>query len=259
MFTIIVPTHDRPALLARTLRSLSAQTWRDFTVVVVSDSSRYVAPYAELQALEGRYVYVLRSGNPGPAASRNLGQRLADAPYLLFLDDDDSFEPDHLAVLAARLQISQPPLLVCDFQVRHEDRSTSPPHALGSAEVSLADVTADSVYVRNRIPNSCVAYRRDILADIRHAPDLALYEDWDFLLQCLRSHPLAHCAGAGVVIHKSAADAPENMRRGNGSDDRILAVMLDLYRRHPAPNPETRLARQALLASAGVPVALEQC
>lgn len=259
MFTIIVPTHDRPTLLARTLRSLSVQTWRDFTVVVVSDSPRYVAPYAELQALAGRYVYVLRSGTPGPAASRNLGQRLADAPYLLFLDDDDTFEPGHLAALAARLQISQPPLLVCDFQVRNEDRSTSPPRALGSAEVSLADVTADSVFVRNRIPNSCVAYRRDILADIRHAPDLDLYEDWDFLLQCLRSHPLAHCASAGVVIHKSAADAPENMRRGNGSDDRILAVMLDLYRRHPAPNPETRLARQTLLASAGVPVALEQC
>jgi glycosyltransferase involved in cell wall biosynthesis len=104
MFTIIVPTHDRPALLARTLRSLSAQTWSDFTVVVVSDSARYVAPYAELQALEGRYVYVLRSGSPGPAASRNMGQRLADATYLLFLDDDDSFEPQHLAVLAARLQ-----------------------------------------------------------------------------------------------------------------------------------------------------------
>ena len=259
MFTIIVPTHDRPALLARTLRSLSAQTWRDFTVVVVSDSARYVAPYAELQALEGRYVYVLRSGSPGPAASRNMGQRLADAPYLLFLDDDDTFEPQHLAVLAARLQNSQPPLLVCDFKVRHEDRSASPPRAISMAEVSLADVTAESVFVRNRIPNSCVAYRRDILADIHHAQDLDLYEDWDFLLQCLHTHPLAHCASAGVVIHKSAADVPENMRRGNGRDDRIVPVMLDLYRRHPAPDPQTRLARQSLLASAGVPIGMEQC
>jgi hypothetical protein len=188
-----------------------------------------------------------------------MGQQLAQAPYLLFLDDDDTFEPDHLTVLAARLQTSQPPLLVCDFKVQHEDRSASPPHTLGTAAVSLADVTADSVFVRNRIPNSCIAYRRDILADIRHAQDMELYEDWDFLLQCLRSHPLTHCPSASVVIHKSAADAPENMRRGNRNDDRIVAVMLDLYRRHPAPNPETRLARQTLLASAGVSVALEQC
>ena len=118
MFSIIVPTHDRPELLARALRSLQAQTWRDFTVIVVSDSPRYVAPYAELQALQGRYLYVLRSSGPaGPAASRNLGQRLAQAPYLMFLDDDDSFEPDHLARLAANscrmknTKIAIPPMM----------------------------------------------------------------------------------------------------------------------------------------------------
>lgn len=260
MFCIIVPTHDRPQLLARALRSLAAQTWRDFTVVVVSDSSRYVAPYAELQALEGRYVYVLRSGVPGPAASRNLGQQLADSPYLLFLDDDDSFEPGHLAALAQRLQAGQPALLVCDFKVLQEDRSTSPPRPLGITDVSLSGADADSVFVRNRIPNSCIAYRRDILAGVRHSVDMDLYEDWDYLLQCLRQgHPLTHLASPTVVIHKSAADAPVNMRRGNGSDDRILPVMLDLYHRYPAPNPQTRLARQQLLASAGVPVSLEQC
>lgn len=260
MFTVIVPTHDRPLLLGRTLRSLAAQTWRDFTVVVVSDSPRYVAPYAELQALEGRYVYVLRSGPSGPAASRNLGQRLADAPYLLFLDDDDTFEPGHLAALAARLRQAHPPLLVCDFQVQHEDRSSAPPRPLGRTQVSLADADAASVYVRNRIPNSCIAYRRDILAGLQHATDLELYEDWDFLLQCLRGQPvLAHLASPTVVIHKSAADAPENLRRGNRNDDRILDVMLALYRRHPAPDATIRRARQALLAGAGVPVSLEQC
>lgn len=259
MFSIIVPTHDRPELLARTLRSLSAQTWRDFTVLVVSDSPRYVAPYAELQALEGRYVYVLRSGRPGPAASRNLGQRLADAPYLLFLDDDDTFEPDHLARLAGVLQTSQPPLLVSDFQVCNEDRTHSPPRPLSRGEVSLADADTASVFVRNRIPNSCIAYRRDILAGITHAEDLDLYEDWDFLLQCLRTHRLTHAAGNGVVIHKSNSDAPQNMRRGNGNDDKILAAMLSLYQRHPAPNISIRNKRQALLAGAGISVSLDQC
>jgi hypothetical protein len=120
------------------------------------------------------------------------------------------------------------------------------------AEVSLADVTADSVFVRNRIPNSCVAYRRDILADIHHAQDLDLYEDWDFLFQCLHTHPLAHCASAGVVIHKSAADVPENMRRGNGQDDRIVAC-------HARSLPQTSRAQSADAPGAPVPAGKRRC
>jgi glycosyltransferase involved in cell wall biosynthesis len=218
-----------------------------------------VAPYTELQALAGRYVYILRSGTPGPAASRNMGMAVADSRYILFLDDDDSFEPDHLALLAQHLQHTDPALLVCDFQVRHEDRRLTPPQPLSTATVSLADVTDDSVFVRNRIPNSCIAYRRDVVTHLRHDANLQLYEDWDFLLQCLASHRLSHVASPGVLIHKSNADAPQNLRRGNCSDDKIVEVMLALYRRHPAPNAATRGARQALLASAGIAVGLEQC
>jgi len=68
----------------------------------------------------------------------------------------------------------------------------------------------------------------------------------------MHGHKLVHFATDTVVIHKSAATAPENMRRGNSRHDLTVEVMLQLYRRHPAPNMETRLARQALLAGGGI-------
>lgn len=254
MFTIIIPTHDRPQLLKRTLESLIAQTCQDFKVVIVSDTPGYLPPYQELSQLDKRFDYVLRStGAPGPAASRNLGLAIADAEYILFLDDDDTYRPDHIARLKARLQKDKPELLFCDFQVQNEDRTVYPPKLLpGGQKVSIADVTYDSVYVRNRIPNSCIAYRSDVLRGVRNETDLIIYEDWDFLLAAMRGRSLVHYATDGVVIHKSAATAPENMRRGNSRDDKIVEVMLQLYRKHPAPNMATRQARQALMASAGV-------
>jgi GT2 family glycosyltransferase len=67
MFTIIIPTHDRPQLLKRTLESLIAQTCQDFKVVMVSDTPGYLPPYQELSQLDKRFDYVLRStGVPGP-------------------------------------------------------------------------------------------------------------------------------------------------------------------------------------------------
>lgn len=254
MFSIIIPTHDRPLLLMRTLESLIAQTCQDFKLVIVSDTAGYLPPYQHLNQVAGRFDYVLRcTGVPGPAASRNLGLAIADGEYILFLDDDDTYRPDHLAKLKARLLQDKPELLFHDFQVQNEDRTTNPPTLLpGGQKISIADVTGDSVYVKNRIPNSCVAYRRDVLENVRNETDLIIYEDWDFLLAALHGRQLVHFDTDGVVIHKSAATAPENMRRGNTRDDKIVEVMLELYRKHPAPNQEVRQARHALMAGAGI-------
>jgi glycosyltransferase involved in cell wall biosynthesis len=259
LFTIIVPTHERPLLLQRTLQSLIAQTYRDFVVIIVSDSSAHIPPYKELLALQGRYVYALRSGLPGPAASRNMGLALTTSRYVMFLDDDDTLEPNHFELLAKHIGDDDPELLFCDFKVCYEDRTGDVPQIQSIQTVSIADVTQNSVYVRNRIPNSCVLYRHDVVTNIQHVTDLIIYEDWDFLLACLKGRSLSHVATDSVIIHKSPATAPENMRRGNTRDDLIAPTMLALYKKHPAPDLETRRARQELMASAGVRLDLENC
>jgi glycosyltransferase involved in cell wall biosynthesis len=257
VFTIIVPTHERPLLLRRTLQSLIAQTYTDFTVIIVADAATYIPPYEEMLALQGRYTYLIRSGVPGPAESRNMGLALANSRYVMFLDDDDSLEPTHLESLARHVGDKSPELLFCDFKVRYENRSTTPPSIESTETIALADVSQDSLYVRNRIPNSCIAYRHDVVATLRYATDLIIYEDWDFLLASLHGRTLTHVPTSTVIIHKSPATTPENLRRGNTRDDLIPATMLLLYRKHPAPNMQTRLARQALMASAGVELGLE--
>ena len=251
MFTIIGPTHHRPILLRRTLQSLMAQTFRDFQVIVVDDSPQYVPPYEELNALAGHYTYVIRSGRPGPAGSRNLALKLVESEYVIFLDDDDSFDPGHLQALADAIGAKRPPLVFCDFQVQHEDRGTMPPRLMHRDAISIAGATRDSVYVLNRIPNSCLAYRRDVVAGLSFPEDLDLYEDWEFLLQCLEHHDLQYVNVASVVIHKSQPTSEENMRRGNSQDEKLLACTLQLYRKYTAPNASVDKARRDLLTGAG--------
>ncbi|XLZ69010.1 glycosyltransferase [Massilia sp. SR12] len=261
MFNIIIPTHDRPALLRRTLQTLAAQTFTDFHAIIVDDVAPSAPPLDALAALQGRYTYVTRSSKPGPAESRNAALALCDRPWLLYIDDDDTMEPGHLAALAAQVAASQPDILFHDFKVQNEDRTVMPPRLLEAATpITIADASADSVHVLNRIPNSCLLYRRELIADLRFDTEMIIYEDWDYLLACLKRGKLQYAPGIhSVVIHKSAAGVAENMRRGNSRDDLIVPTMLQLYRSHPAPSPAVRQARFTLLSNAGIPVTLEQC
>lgn len=99
-FSVIVCTYNRAHLLPRALDSILAQTESDFEVLVVDDGSRdhtqsIVQPYLnQSDAIR----YFMRSHNRGLAAARNIGMKLSHGMFLTFLDSDDEYAVDHLAV-----------------------------------------------------------------------------------------------------------------------------------------------------------------
>jgi glycosyltransferase involved in cell wall biosynthesis len=97
--TCVVPTHDRPELLQRALRSVFAQTWPPASVIVVDDTG---SALPVVDGFGGRVRYV-RSWSRTAGASRNLGAALAETPLLAFLDDDDTWHPTFLARCVAEL------------------------------------------------------------------------------------------------------------------------------------------------------------
>lgn len=99
--SVIIPAHDRPALLRLALDSLARQTFRNFETIVVDDGS--AAELAPLCADHPIAPRVVRQDQSGPAAARNLGISLARADLVAFLDSDDEWLPGKLEqFLAAR-------------------------------------------------------------------------------------------------------------------------------------------------------------
>jgi glycosyltransferase involved in cell wall biosynthesis len=97
--SVLIATHDRPALLRACLESFSDQTLGrlDFEVVVVDDGSREPVVPAVVHELADRLSIVgIRISHAGRAAAKNLAVMLARAPLVLFFDDDDRPAPDYL-------------------------------------------------------------------------------------------------------------------------------------------------------------------
>ena len=87
-YSIIVPVYNRPDEVDELLESLSAQTFKDFEVVIVEDGSRITCKdvcekYASI--LDLHYYY---KENSGPGQSRNYGVERANGEYVLIVDSD---------------------------------------------------------------------------------------------------------------------------------------------------------------------------
>jgi len=106
-FTVIVPTYERPELLAETVKSVLAQTVDDFECLVVDDASPHPATVPD----DPRIRLLRLSENRGEPAARNAGLAAARGRYVTFVDDDDLYTPGRLAIALEALQ--RAPVAVC--------------------------------------------------------------------------------------------------------------------------------------------------
>jgi glycosyltransferase involved in cell wall biosynthesis len=257
-FSIVVPTHRRPLLLERALKSLSRQTFQDFETIVVADMWDRDTATVAADVLRHSSVFIKRSGQAGPAISRNMGLNMAKGEWVIFLDDDDTFEPHHLQALYTQAYMQGFMVLFTDCVVVTEDRNRDGTPELSRDKLHLIDSDVNSLWVKNFIPIHSLAYRRSAITGCSFDPHLSSLEDWDFILSvCSRSMPKPY-AGGGAVIHKDYVN-PGGSRGSQETANNSIVILdyLHIYRRWPAPTSEIKMQRQALLRSVGMDFPLE--
>ncbi len=99
--SVIIPTYNRERLISRALDSVLKQTFTDYEIIVVDDGS---TDYTKdvLKKYEGRIRYFYQA-NSGISGARNRGLAEAKGEYIAFLDSDDAWLPEKLAMQVAIL------------------------------------------------------------------------------------------------------------------------------------------------------------
>jgi glycosyltransferase involved in cell wall biosynthesis len=96
LVSVIIPTHNRAAMLNRAVNSVLTQTMKDFELIVVSDGSTDNTQEV-LEKIKDQRVYFLKhESEKGSAAARNTGIYTSRGKYVAFLDDDDEWLPTKL-------------------------------------------------------------------------------------------------------------------------------------------------------------------
>jgi len=106
MFSVVVPTHDRPGPLRGCLEALANQDFSSnrFEVVVVDDGSTGPPVSQVVEEFQSRCrIRLFAQRQSGPSEARNNGAAAAQGDYLAFTDDDCAPARDWLSALERRL------------------------------------------------------------------------------------------------------------------------------------------------------------
>jgi glycosyltransferase involved in cell wall biosynthesis len=93
--SVVIPLYNARDVIAETIKSVLAQTWTDYEIIVVDDGSQDGS--GELVQAFGDRVRYIRQQNTGVAGARNRGIEESHGEYIALLDHDDLWHPTKLA------------------------------------------------------------------------------------------------------------------------------------------------------------------
>lgn len=206
--SVVIPTLNRRRWILATVRSVLAQTYRDFEIIVVDDGS--TDGTADMLAAEfGDSIRVERlPTNHGRSTARNVGWAMARGEFVAFLDSDDIWLPAKLSRQIPLFENQRVVLAHC--RVGKTDGAGERLEAESAALEREFEIAEQRGYAYGgitrtwcRMYTSAVVVRRDILRksggfDAR----LSNFEDWDVLWRVAREGEVATVREA-LVLHRT--------------------------------------------------------
>jgi len=150
---IIIPTYNRASLLAETLKSVQGQTYTDWLCWIAEDGENQETREAIKPFLaDNRFIHLPGRHAGYPSAPRNRAIRQGSARFVAFLDDDDLWLPEKLAIQVEFLERNTACVLLGTNAFRWDgigDKNEAPPYhqKISFGLVSYERLVQENVFI----------------------------------------------------------------------------------------------------------------
>jgi glycosyltransferase involved in cell wall biosynthesis len=253
LFSVVVPTYNRAYVLWRAIQSVLAQTESRWEIVLVNDGSTdcTLRLLEEFHDERIRAVTVARQGAP---AARNRGLEIARAPYVAYLDSDNTWHPDFLQVMYDAIRQGDDDVLwYCGQNYSVWERTAAGRWFLISRSAEPGkQYAAAEVWRLKGADTNCMVHRRSIIAEVGGWDEQCHWgEDWDLFLRVFLRYPgrvrwLPHILVEYRQVFGEGADGVcAEAREDREAEVRGRRYLLRKWGHHPDFAAADRLSRRA--------------
>lgn len=186
LVSVIIPVYNVEMYVEKCMRSLLSQTYKNFEALIVDDGSPddSIKIAKEIVGEDSRFIF-FEQNNGGQGAARNLALDNAKGEFIAFLDSDDYYEHEMLAVAVKKLS-EDSSVDVLSFGINYVDeqgrilRTRSERSAIVTTrhDILLLEKTT-TYYFWDKV------YRRRGIMQFRFSESIRTYEDVDLIYQVL--------------------------------------------------------------------------
>ena len=191
LISVIVPVHNVERQLERCIKSILAQTYSNFELILINDGSQDKSGYiCDFYVHIDSRVKAYHKDNGGASSARNLGIQHAKGDYIVFVDSDDFVDKEYLsAFLVDSLNIDKYTYVIQSLKIFQEGGGLVKKPTFKEGLYSN-DNFSDLFTLNNLSKNGytvCKLYNREIINknNIRFNAEIRYREDLIFMMTYL--------------------------------------------------------------------------
>lgn len=240
LVSIVIPAFNVASVISETLNSVLAQTYANYEVLIADDGSTddtigVVQPYCRRDA---RFRLISRT-HVGLSETRNAAMKETAGEFIAFLDSDDVWFPEKLAVqIAAFRENPRRQFVFTNFLMWDGERDIRLQHSPSAPWSAGGAAMTEEMILRVPICIATALARREIFSDSQEFdPRFHYCEDVDLWLRLLEQEIVFHFVPQPLVRYRQW---PGNISKNllGMAESRIAVLEKNLrHSRHPEWKP----------------------
>jgi teichuronic acid biosynthesis glycosyltransferase TuaG len=234
--SVIMPAYNASNYIQESINSVIAQTFANWELIIVDDGSTDVTwEIIAKNRNQDQRIYYFYQENGKQGKARNLGISHAKGKYIAFLDSDDFWIPEKLAIQLEEIQVQNVDLVFSDSYVFNNDNVTDRSRKMNTLNQIFEGEDALKLFLEgNRIPTLTVLVKKDkILLAGGFSEKLIIQnaEDYHLWLKMLISGFVFYGSDkilASYRIHNESSTSHDKL-----ASKQLPEVFLDLMQNNP--------------------------